>query len=392
MIEMKEEEGISLLEIWKRIMSRKLIFYSVFAIITLFMMLFLMFIYNRINVTYQITVHYDWYGLDKNAYADGKVFNYYDVISEENLEKAKQKHEKYHSLDVIELSEMIEIKKENDDYLIRVQGAFFPNDKLAKDYLIDLVMIPFETAWNLSFEFNTNLIGYDEAKKMYAKLDYLDKHLSLMKSGYQGLINYFGNTNYNQTNLRANLEALEVFEVNKPISLFRNLVYKNTYMTKDEYLSLQYEQQSLETEKRILRKRRDALFSTIEELYQITNQPSSIDTSLTSYLNSLHEIDVRLLAIEDNLLLIEQANAGQYQEEKSEAFLKELDSYKNQLEEFSDIYTEAVLTTLRQNTFMNVKKFDINGRISVLFTALISVVGGLVVGAFFAYIYRRKEA
>lgn len=389
---MKEEEGISLLEIWKRIMSRKLVFYSVFAFITLFIMLFLMFVYNRTNVSYQITVHYDWYGLDKNTYADGKVFNYYDMISEENLEKAKQKHEKYNSLDIIELSEMIEIKKENDDYLIRIQGAFFPNDKLAKDYLIDLVMIPFETAWNLSFEFNTNLIGYDEAKKMYAKLDYLDKHLSLMKSGYQGLINYFGNTNYNQTNLRANLEALEVFEVNKPISLFRNLVYKNTYMTKDEYLSLQYEQQSLETEKRILRKRRDALFSTIEELYQITNQPSSIDTSLTSYLNSLHEIDVRLLAIEDNLLLIEQANAGQYQEDKSEAFLKELDSYKNQLEEFSDIYREAVLTTLRQNTFMNVKKFDVNGRISVLFTALISVVGGLVVGAFFAYIYRRKEA
>lgn len=389
---MIEEEGISLLEIWKRIMSRKLVFYSVFAFITLFIMLFLMFVYNRTNVSYQITVHYDWYGLDKNTYADGKVFNYYDMISEENLEKAKQKHEKYHSLDIIELSEMIEIKKENDDYLIRIQGAFFPNDKLAKDYLIDLVMIPFETAWNLSFEFNTNLIGYDEAKKMYAKLDYLDKHLSLMKSGYQGLINYFGNTNYNQTNLRANLEALEVFEVNKPISLFRNLVYKNTYMTKDEYLSLQYEQQSLETEKRILRKRRDALFSTIEELYQITNQPSSIDTSLTSYLNSLHEIDVRLLAIEDNLLLIEQANAGQYQEDKSEAFLKELDSYKNQLEEFSDIYTEAVLATLRQNTFMNVKKFDVNGRISVLFTALISVVGGLVVGAFFAYIYRRKEA
>lgn len=389
---MKEEEGISLLEIWKRIMSRKLVFYSVFAFITLFIMLFLMFVYNRTNVSYQITVHYDWYGLDKNTYADGKVFNYYDMISEENLEKAKQKHKKYNSLDIIELSEMIEIKKENDDYLIRVQGAFFPNDKLAKDYLIDLVMIPFETAWNLSFEFNTNLIGYDEAKKMYAKLDYLDKHLSLMKSGYQGLINYFGNTNYNQTNLRANLEALEVFEVNKPISLFRNLVYKNTYMTKDEYLSLQYEQQSLETEKRILRKRRDALFSTIEELYQITNQPSSIDTSLTSYLNSLHEIDVRLLAIEDNLLLIEQANAGQYQEDKSEAFLKELDSYKNQLEEFSDIYREAVLTTLRQNTFMNVKKFDVNGRISVLFTALISVVGGLVVGAFFAYIYRRKEA
>lgn len=388
---MTEEEGFSLLDIWNRIMSRKILFYLIFAVMTLLVMLFILFGFNRMNVSYQMTFYYNWYGLNNNTYANGKVFNYYDMISEENLELAKSKHAKYQSLDIQKLAESIDIERRDEYYVIVVEGAYFQNDRIARDYLLDLIAIPFETAWNLSFEFNTNLTGYTDAKKIYAKLDYLEKHLNFLKSGYQGMISYFGNISYQNTNLKSNLEALEVFEVNQPISLYRNLVYKNTYMTKEEYLSLQYEQQSLETEKRILKKRRDTLFSTIEELYQVTNQPSSIDTSLTSYLDSLHAIDMRLLAIDENLMLIEQANTGEYQEASSEAFLKEVEGYKQQLEGFTDIYTEAVLNTLRQNTFWNVKSFEIKGRISIFITAIFSVFAGLVSAAFIAFLFGKKN-
>ncbi|MDE5566275.1 MAG: hypothetical protein K2I77_04745, partial [Anaeroplasmataceae bacterium] len=375
---MTEDNGMSLIDIWNQIMRKKIVFYIMFGVLSIAILCFLIFGFNPMNTSYQLEFNYDWYGLDKNTFADGKVFNYYDIISSENLEQAKDKNKSYSSIDIEKIADNIDIYRDQKNFKIVIKGNLFSNDKLAKSFLIDLISIPYEYALNQSFDFDANLVGYENSKKINDKINYLEKQISLMKTGYKGLIGYFGNVRFEDTNLQYQLENLEIFEANNSLSLFKNLVYKNTYLTKDEYLSLSLEQQSLETEQQRLKNKKETLFASIEAIYQTSQSPSSIDNALTNYLNSIHSIDLRLVEIDENLKVIEQANSGQYNEAQSNAFLSELDELKESIEEYSKLYSKAVENTLKQNTFMNISNFKISGRISLILLALISVISGLI--------------
>ncbi len=363
---------MSLRDIWQIIMRKKIVFYVVFVSISLVILFLIIFVFNPLRVTYSLRFQYHWYGLENNTYANGMPFNYFDLIAQSNLEKVKNQKERYHKINIDNLADSIEIIKENDDYVLKVTGVF-KDHTTARDFMLDLISIPYQTALTMSFEFNTNIIGYEGAKKIDTKLDYLEKHIQLLKTGYSGLIHYFGNVSYDNTSLQDNLDNLEIYDLNHPISMYRNLAYKNTYMTKEEYQTLQYEQQALEAEKSKLEQRKTILVASIESIYQ----SSSMDFALTDYMNSLHSIDIRLIEIEENLMIIKQAHAGEYQEDKSELFIQELDQYKNDLKEFSDRYSVAVTRTLQQNTFMNIKEFRTSGRLNALMTSILSILIGL---------------
>lgn len=363
---------MSLRDMWQIIMRKKIVFYAVFVSISLVILFLILFVFNPLRVTYSIRFQYHWYGLEHHSYANGMPFNYFDLIAQSNLEKVKNDRERYHSIDIEELADSIDIVKENEDYILSVTGVF-KDSATAREYMLDLISIPYQTAVTMSFEFNTNIIGYEKAKKIDTKLDYLEKHIQLIKTGYLGLIQYFGNVSYDTTSLQDQLDNLEIYDLNHPVSMYRNLAYKNTFMTKEEYQTLQIEQQALEAEKLKLEQRKAILVASIESIYQ----SSSMDFALTDYMNSLHTIDMRLIEIEESLLIIKQAHAGEYQEDKSELFIQELNQYKNDLKEFGDRYSVAVTKTLQQNTFMNVKEFRTSGRINVLMTSILSILIGL---------------
>lgn len=62
------------------------------------------------------------------------------------------------------------------------------------------------------------------------------------------------------------------------------------------------------------------LLSSLEEIYASSNNSAYIDTALTNYLNTLHEVDLRITTVEQTLSYLQTALDGTYSEEQSTVF------------------------------------------------------------------------
>ncbi|MDE7213271.1 MAG: hypothetical protein K2N42_01690, partial [Anaeroplasmataceae bacterium] len=76
-----EDEGLSLIDVWRLILRKKIIGSISFGLVTILSLVLILFVYNPLRGSYEATFHYRWYGIENNKYANGMVFNYYDIIS-----------------------------------------------------------------------------------------------------------------------------------------------------------------------------------------------------------------------------------------------------------------------------------------------------------------------
>ena len=121
-----EEEGLSLLDLWKLIVKRKFLVLILFGFITISTLLFILYIYNPLRSSYEVSFSYQWEGIENNKYANGMVFNEYELISLTNLNEIKNSKEEFSAIDTEKLSERITLTKDEDGmYSMRLPGAFF---------------------------------------------------------------------------------------------------------------------------------------------------------------------------------------------------------------------------------------------------------------------------
>ncbi|MDE6584238.1 MAG: hypothetical protein K2K15_02440, partial [Anaeroplasmataceae bacterium] len=339
----------------------------VFGITTILLFILILFVYNPSFVNYEASFRYQWYGIENGKYANGTIFNFYDIPSLENLRKVKASKIEYENIDVEQLVEGITIELDENVYQMTVQGSFFQSETQAKSFIEDLIRIPYENALNLDFNFLVNLSGYEAANKVSTKLDYLRNQLNLVMQGYQGMIGYFGDIEH----LSSLLREVEVFAANDVLSEYEYLAYKNAYMTKEEYRTSIKEAEALTTERELLRERKNLLLDSLKNIYSNSNGNTYMDTSIANYLNSLHALDSRLMTIDENLRHIENANLGKYNEQESQSFLNTLNQYKERLYELSNEYDAAVSAVLEQNTIVNIHSIKSKGKIGVILAILI---------------------
>lgn len=383
------EEEISLSDIWKLIIKHKILGYVVFGITTILVFVLILFVYNPLFVNYEVSFRYQWYGIENGKYANGTIFNFYDIPSLENLKKVKASKSEYENINVEQLAEGITIELDENVYKMTVQGSFFQSETQAKSFIEDLIHIPYENALNLNFNFLVNLSGYEAANKVSTKLDYLRSQLNLITQGYQGMIGYFGDIEH----LSSLLREVEVFAANDVLSEYEYLAYKNAYMTKEEYRTSIKEAEALTTERELLRERKNLLLDSLKNIYSNSNGNTYMDTSIANYLNSLHALDSRLMTIDENLRHIENANLGRYNEQESESFLNTLNQYKEHLYELSNKYDAAVSAVLEQNTIVNIHSIKSKGKIGVILAILISLLAGIFIGCGTSFVwgYWRKK-
>lgn len=389
-----KEDGLSLAEIWSIVMRKKILVGIVWVIVSLLCLLSIIFLFNRLNVTYRQSFNYRWYGIENNSFADGDVFNYYDIVSKNSIDFVKNSKERYQHINTEELAENIDIQKEDNLYVLTVKGKVFSNDREAKDFINDLIYLPYLKAISLTFDFNSNLESYRSVHKIDAKLRYLERQINLLVNGYKGMISYFGNVELEQKSLNSLLNEIEVFSSNRPISEYRYLAYKNTYMSKEEYSASIAEFSALETEKTLLEKRKTSVIDSIRKIYEASTGASYIDTALSEYVSTLHSIDLRLLEITESLEHINKASLGQYNEEASQKFLDELNLVYEKVKGFTETYTKSVSQVLQKTTFININSFEVSGKINNLISVMLSVFIGLCVGlasGFIAGVQKKKK-
>ncbi len=390
-----KEDGLSLAEIWTIIMRKKILVGIVWGLVSLICLLSIIFLFNRFNVTYRQTFNYRWYGIENNSFADGYIFNYYDIVSKSSIDYVKNSKERYRHIDSEELAENIDIQKEDNLYILTIKGNIFDNDREAKDFIQELIYLPYLKATSLTFDFNSNLESYRTAYKIDTKLRYLERQINFLVNGYKGMISYFGNVELEQKSLNSMLNEVEVFSSNRPISEYRYLAYKNTYMSKEEYAASIAEFNALETEKELLETRKASVIDSIRKIYETSSGASYIDTALSGYVSTLHSIDIRLLEITESLEHIHKASLGQYNEAESQQFLEQLNLVYDKLKEFTDTYTKSVSQVLHKTSFINVNSFEVSGKINMIIAVLFSLGIGLCFGlgsGFIAGIRKKRNS
>ncbi len=375
-----EEEGLSLLDLWKLIVKRKFLVLILFGFITISTLLFILYIYNPLRSSYEVSFSYQWEGIENNKYANGMVFNEYELISLTNLNDIKNSKEEFLAIDTEKLSERITLTKDEDGmYSMRLPGAFFSSDLQAKAFIERLIYLPYHKALNLTFDFTANIKGYTRSNKIAHKLTYLKNQINLILSGYQAMISHFGDIQIGDSNLSGLLRQTEVFQINDDLKNYEYLAYKNAYMTKEEYQDIVRDRDVLLTEQKLLRERKEVLLESLRNIYSNSNGNTYLDTSIANYLNNLHTLDTRLMKISEDLKLMETASLGNYSEEKSEAFLKNLEGYRDKLESLTKEYTDTVKFVLKENTFLNMKPIQIQSKMSIWLAIPLSIfLGGFL--------------
>lgn len=391
-----EEDGLSLLDIWNLIMKKKIVASIAFGVSMLLSFILIIFVINPMRVSYEAVFYYQWYGIEENKYANGVLFNYQDIISLTQIEKVKNQNPNYQDINVEAVAENISIVKNENTYRVNVSGQCFKNDQIAKSFIEDLVSLPYVTATHLNLDFKANLVGYTRSKKISNKLMYLGRQMNLITEGYQGMISYFGDIQIQDTTLSNKFSQAQVFASDYDLNNYEYLAYQNVYLTKEEYQSILTEQNALKTEQELLRKRKGILLESLRNIYSNSNGNTYLDNSIVKYLDSLHTIDSRLMKIGEDLRLVEEATLGKYNEEQSELFLKELDVFKDKLEDLTEDYTNSVQSVLDENTVMNLQPIRTKGRIGMILAFMISLLIGIFMGLGIAFVwsyieYGRKE-
>lgn len=380
------EEGLSLSDIWKYIMRKKILASILFGGITILLFILILFAYNPVAGRYEATFNYNWYGIENNKFANGKVFNYYDIISIDNVREVKRSDEKFQNIDVNDAIDQLDIRLKDNIYTIYLKKSLLHNKDLDKEFLFNLITMPYKEALNIEFDFSSNFLGYAAANKIATKLDFLQSQIDMLKSGYSGMISYYGDVALPQKNLSNFYKEFDAFVSNNKISEFRYLAFKNSHMTKEEYKSIVQQTIALESEQELLRTRKESLLTSLRNIYESSNGNTYMDTAIANYLNSLHNLDSRLMKINEDLTLMKNANAGSYDEAESEAFLKEIETYKSEIDAFTKTYKENVQEVLKKNTILNIISFEEYGRISIIFAILISIIFGILCSLFLTFL------
>lgn len=391
-----EDEGLSLLDLWKLLMKKKLFISILFGFFTIGILLFILYIYNPLRVSYEVKFNYQWEGIENKKYANGLLFNDFDIISLEHLNIVKESKEEFASIDTKNLSERITLTYEEDDmYQMKIPGSFFNSDTQAKAFIEQLIYLPYQKALNLSFDFTANLQGYQRSNKVSHKLTYLQNQINLILEGYQGMISHFGDIQIGENTLSGLLRLTEVFQINDDLKNYEYIAYKNAYMTKEEYQTIVKDKDVLLTEQKLLRERKNLLLDSLRDIYSNSNGNTYMDTSIANYLNNLHALDTRLMKISEDLTLMDSASLGNYDEEKSEEFLNTLEEYKQKLEEMTKEYTDTVKYVLKENTILNMEPIQTRSKIGVWLAIPLSFGIGLILscllGLIWAYIVENKR-
>ena len=145
-----EDEGISLVELFRIIFKRKWILLGVTAFIFILSILCSKFIIDRNKEYYTVTFSLDYPENSNFKYPDGTNFNYRKIISFDNLINTKALNHAFKNIDIDSLYDTNSIKitevTKNDvptgEYIIGAKAKYFSSFKVAKNFFIELTSLP----------------------------------------------------------------------------------------------------------------------------------------------------------------------------------------------------------------------------------------------------------
>ena len=149
--------------------------------------------------TYNINISQD---KEKNQYyADGTVYSFTDILTNENVEAVKNSKEEYSNANISDMLKTgnLSIKKEVNDkeeYLVvTLKGKYFANDEIAISFVSDLVesQLSIAAKANNNYKLANYLSSFDETKDLFVQIQSMSNQYNIIDGAYTSFFsNYPG--------------------------------------------------------------------------------------------------------------------------------------------------------------------------------------------------------
>lgn len=427
--QVQEEDGITLGQIFKAMFFNKIRFLIVSVATFVVLLLGILVVYNPGKKTYVAKFKYSDINIANGHYSNGKTFNTLDLI--DLMEEVKQTNlEKYSNIDVdniiakngVTITEDVTVKKaETTDktdeqefitshYTLTCNAKLFPDYKTAKNFITDLISYPVVKSNSLanSIVFDENLKLFESSNIYSSQISYLSSQKDYILSGYNSLINSYGDVSYNNVNLSSRIKEIQLYFENHKLDLLSSEITKNGYVKDLDSYRNNYETQiyDLTIESEYNKKKLDQLQSQRDALIEKASKDSSLQTlDLSTYNDSIISLTQRNIDIEREIEILNKyldsasatkadgsVNENYFDAAKREAFEAKLKAFKSQLETYTAEYKACYLDCIQDyNIYYNdAAKVVSDGGLSTVMTLAISVLVGFVVACVVNLIADRK--
>lgn len=403
----KYEEGIDLLTLIKVAFGRKILLAIITVVITIVGIIGIEFVYNTSKEKYVSSFEYSLPGINEGRYIDGSNFNYRTLISLDNLKNVKSKNEKFNNIDVEAMYTKNDIEisytsvDENNNlisdpyYTISIKEKYFDDKEEAAAFIEELANYPIEKTLDIvkNTKYDYNLTSYNSALSYEGQIEYLNAQINLLNDKYLSLITDYGDLYIENEQISERQARLALYFVNKPLSLLSNELEINGYV-KNYGITLP----QLKTQKDYLleEKARNVKLIDIYELKIdeiLASSTGIIDISnytaeVARLTNRNSEIDKELVTLDKKITAAEAATPT------PQDFIDELNAAKAALVGYTDEYVELeqqVYSEYNQVFFMNKAIVEADGGISIIISAALSLIVGLMCGCVVNLIVDRKK-
>lgn len=395
--EMENEGGVTLGFIFRTIFSQKWLALLIAAVITVIGTVGLYYM-GKSGVTYTVSFVLQMpktgdASATTYSYPDGESFYFTDLISRDNLKNALGDEAK---VDEMVKNSDISIARAVDklddtstdgvydlNYTIKVKAKYFEDEDEARSFIEKLVDFPRAYIANMKINYDKSLTTSENAITYGEQLDLLSEQTRYIQSIYGVLIGAYGNefivdeTGRTLAHCKNEIDAY----INKDLfTSLKNTAKKEGYIKSGSEEKLKYES-DLYTCQQALTRAENAL----EELKKFSAGTGSIIydeiISLTKEIEALRQ--------EEEILLRYIASFGDTSKIAPEAFKTEVDKVYKTVKGFTDgiePVANSVYGKVTKINYLSTKVVEVEGGRSIIMSAAISLVAGLVLAMIVAYI------
>lgn len=413
------EEGISLFQVIKVMLGRKIILACVTAGVALVAVLAILFGYNNMSQTYSATYTYSNPTITSGEYADGSAFNYRALATEAVLKSVKESDSSFSSIDIskmidedgISITGNITYDTEgknvlSSDYTITIKKKMFKNQKQAKSFIKALSEYPVDVNTSIVSKMTNDyyLTSYEDSYMYENMAQYLNLQYEYLTSGYEELIETYGDKILsNGMSVSASLNKLTSYFTENSIEALESELKDNIYVrnydaTKDEYES-KYEHYCA-----LYASNNNKIDVLEEKVNSILTAAGSSSVDVSAYTDLIVEYTVENMEYSEyikyygNVLGKFDTTDPNYIEKATDlenaAFELKIQSYYSKLLEYTKTYTDVLKEVINSNDSVYFNKSSIitqNGGLSTIMALAVSLVFGFVVACCTNLIIDRKK-
>ncbi len=400
---MKEEmyeDGISIGELFSIVWKKKIVIACITLVTMLAFAICTMVVLNPSKLNYESTFELRFPGIADEKYPSGILFDYRDIISDENLNLAKESKTSFSNINIENLTfsdySIVEktdkdIDKEYEEITVRTYQIIFPgkifkNEDQAKEFIQELINIQYNQIIDdvSKLRFDAYLEGSKEAETFETQLSLLNSQKNAISSYCNGLISDFGNVIIDGVDIQTYKTKFEQYFLDNSISLLQDELQYSAYIKNESNKELYVVQAAKLTEDIEFK---EELISELKEIVddllgkdESGNLPPSVNSypDIDGYNNKIANLREEVSEMQQELNLLNKKIGGSVEE--SLVFSNKLDNITNVLTDHTNELTKITKEVYEQFItirFSNKEIVQPNGTISVI---LATLVGGVLAG------------